>query len=405
VSAGQERRAPSLHPASADSYRCFAVCAVGLEALVAAELRALNIEPDLADAEPGGVAFTAAPEALFRANLHLRTASRVLVRLGDFRARALGELERRAKEQPWELFITPGRPVRLRVTCRKSRLYHRGAVAERVANAIAARGAGSAAGSSVERSSATAAEEEDESDDSQLIVVRLLHDQCTISIDSSGALLHRRGYRLATAKAPLRETLAAALLLASGWDPRTPLLDPMCGAGTIAIEGALLARRVAPGLRRSFAFTEWPGFDRVLWARLLDEARSLILPHAPARIQASDRDAGAIEAAIANAERAGVAGDVEMSRRALSAIEPPAGPGWLVTNPPYGARVGEPDRLRNLYAQLGKVAKAKCPGWTIALLSADARLDSHLGIPLTSALKTRNGGIAVHAATGVVRGE
>ena len=147
---------------------------------------------------------------------------------------------------------------------------------------------------------------------------------------------------------------------------------------------------------------EWPAFDRTLWERLLDEARSLVLARAPAIIQASDRDAGAVEAAIANAERAGVTDDIEVTRRALSAIEPPAGPGWLVTNPPYGARVGEHDRLRNLYSQLGKVVRAKCAGWTVALLSADPRLDSHLGLRLTTVLKTRNGGIAVRAATGVV---
>lgn len=395
MSPDRERRTPPRRPPSAGKFECFAVCAVGLEALVAAELRALKIEPDPVDVEPGGVAFSAVPEELYLANLHLRTASRVLVRLGGFHVRALGELERRAKEQPWERFIAPGRGVRLRVTCRKSRLYHSGAVAERVANAIAARTAVSAAIRAGD-------EEEEESDDAQLVVVRMLHDRCTMSIDSSGALLHRRGYRLATARAPLRETLAAALLLAGEWNPHAPLLDPMCGAGTIAIEGALLARRVAPGLGRDFAFMEWPGFDSELWARLLDDARAKILPRAPALIQASDRDAGAIAATTANAERAGVVGDIEVARRAISAIEPPVGPGWLVTNPPYGARVGEHDQLRNLYSQLGKVARVKCPGWTITLLSADARLESRLGIPLKTVLKTRNGGIAVRAATGVI---
>jgi putative N6-adenine-specific DNA methylase len=155
-------------------------------------------------------------------------------------------------------------------------------------------------------------------------------------------------------------------------------------------------------LRRSFAFVEWPEFDGALWERMLDEARAMILPAAPERIQASDRDAGAIEAATANAERAGVTGDIDFSRRAISAIEPPPGPGWIVSNPPYGARVGEHDRLRNLYSQLGKVLREKCPGWTVALLSADAQLDSRLGVHLAPVLKTRNGGIAVRAAIGVV---
>ena len=369
-----------------------------------AELRSLGIavggtpgnQTIVPGVEPGGVAFSGSLESLYSANLHLRTASRVLVRVGEFRARALGELERRAKEQPWERFIQPGREVRLRVTCRKSRLYHSGAVAARVANAIQARVGGAAA-----IAPASGDDEGDDHDDAQLIVVRMLHDQCTLSVDASGALLHRRGYRLATAKAPLRETLAAALLLASEWDTDSPLLDPMCGAGTIAIEGALLARRIAPGLGRGFAFMEWPGFDQALWDRLLGEARGRILPSAPAPIQGSDRDAGAIEAAMANAERAGVAADVQLTRRAISAIDPPPGPGWLVTNPPYGARVGQRDRLRNLYAQLGNVARSKCPGWTITLLSADHRLDSQLAMPVATVLKTRNGGIAVRVVKGV----
>jgi putative N6-adenine-specific DNA methylase len=395
-----------------ESFSCFAVCALGLEALVAAELRALGVDAQVADEEPGGVAFDADAAALYRANLHLRTASRVLVRLGHFHVRALGELERRARELPWERFIGPGRAVRLRVTCKKSRLYHSGAVAERVANALTARSGGltdestigNAAGMRAERAGEPPDDGDVDDNENQLVVVRVFHDRCSISVDSSGALLHRRGYRLATAKAPLRETLAAALLLASDWDPRAPLMDPMCGSGTIAIEGALLARRIAPGLRRSFAFVEWPELDRSLWERVLDEARALILPKAPAIILGSDRDAGAIEAAIANAERAGVTADIELSRRAISAIAPPPVPGWVVTNPPYGARVGERDRLRNLYSQLGNVLRAKCAGWTLALLSADAHLDSRLGVPLETSLRTRNGGIPVHLATGVVEG-
>jgi putative N6-adenine-specific DNA methylase len=258
--------------------------------------------------------------------------------------------------------------------------------------------------SRVERTTAPPGDDEVD-DESQLVVVRVFQDVCSISIDSSGALLHRRGYRLATAKAPIRETLAAALLLASEWDPHTPLLDPMCGSGTIAIEGALLARRIAPGLRRSFAFAEWPEMEHGLWERIVEDARSLVLPHAPAVIQASDRDAGAVEAAVANAERAGVAGDIQLTRRSLSGIEPPPIAGCVATNPPYGARVGDRDLLRNLYSQLGNVLRAKCRGWTISLLSADPRLDSRLGVRLAPVLKTRNGGIAVRALTGKVAAE
>lgn len=372
--------------------RLFAVCAPGLEPFVANELRALGATPE--ETEPGGVSFAGDAELLYRANLWLRTAGRVIARLAEFHARAFGELERRAALQPWERFLAPGRPVRLRVTCRKSRLYHSDAVAERVAGAIHAR-MGSALGVEV------AGAEEEDTEDVQLVIVRLLRDQCTVSVDTSGALLHQRGYRLATAKAPLRETLAAALLAASGWDPAAPLVDPLCGSGTIAIEGALLARRIAPGLARRFAFMGWPGFDAARWERLVDEANAGILPRAPAPILASDRDAGAIEAAAANAARAGVADDIALSRRAISAIEPPAAEhGWIVTNPPYGVRVGKPGALRDLYAQLGNVVRRNRPGWTVALLSPDPRLDSRVGIPFQTVATTRNGGLAVRMLVG-----
>jgi putative N6-adenine-specific DNA methylase len=238
----------------------------------------------------------------------------------------------------------------------------------------------------------------------QLVVVRIVHDTCTISVDASGELLHRRGYRHATAKAPLRETLAAALLLTSGWDGVAPLIDPMCGAGTIAIEAALLARHRAPGLGRSFAFERWPEFDRETWATTLTAARARERPHTGVVIHASDRDAGATAAAQANAERASVAGAIDITTRPISAITPPPGPGWLVTNPPYGVRVGDRDRLRNLYAQLGNVVRAKCAGWTVAFLSADRTLTRQTQLPLTPHLRTTNGGIPIEAVVGRVPG-
>lgn len=382
---------------STPALELFAVCAPGLEALVAAELRALGASP--AATEPGGVAFSGDEQMMFRANLHSRIASRVMARVGRFRARALGELERRTKQLPWERYLAPGTAVRLRVTCRKSKLYHSGAVAERVAAAIAARMGRSGGVAPV--SARDAATDDDDGDNapgaspSQLFVIRVLHDECSLSADTSGALLHRRGYRAATAKAPVRETLAAALLVAGGWDTNTPLLDPMCGAGTIAIEGALLARRIAPGIARTFACVRWPGADARAWQALLDQARSVALPRAPAPILASDRDAGAVEAAHANAARAGVADDIEFSRRALSAVRPPDAPGWLVTNPPYGKRIGDAPELRDLYATLGRVARRGWPGCTLVVLSADRLLERQLGLACAPLLRTRNGGIAV----------
>ena len=388
------RPASSGVTASADRFELFAVTAPGLESIVREELVSLGVRS--ANVVVGGVAFRAVRAEMYRANLCLRAASRVIARVGEFHARGFNEVEKHGRRQPWERFLTPERAVRLRVTCRKSRLYHSDAVAERLAGAIEARVPG------MRSIRLSTAEEEGEEEGTQLVVARLLRDVCTLSVDTSGDLLHLRGYRQATAKAPLRETLAAGCVLASGWDPAVPLLDPLCGSGTIAIEAALRARCIPPGLGRRFAFMEWPDFDSALWSRLTDQARSGIRPTAPAPIQGSDRDQGAIEACRANAERAGVAADIDFREIPLSAIAPPPGPGWLVTNPPYGMRVGERDRLRNLYAQLGHVARRKCPGWTLTLLSADTRLEAQVGIHFEEVLRTRNGGILVRLVRGVV---
>ena len=375
-----------------DRFDLFAIAAPGLEPLVERELRALGVDGIHVDS--GGVAFTGGREAIYRANLHLRTASRVIARVGEFGARGFPELVRHAKRQPWERYLDRDRPIQLRVTCKKSRLYHSDAVAERVSEAIEKR-------LDIPAIQAVAAAEDDDPK-GQLVIVRMAHDQCLLSVDSSGQLLHRRGYREATAKAPIRETLAAALLLAAEWNTEAPLLDPFCGSGTVAIEGALLARRIAPGLNREFAFMQWPDFDSALWRRVHDDAARAARPRAPGPIHASDRDAGAIEAACANAARAGVADDITFEKHAVSAIRPPPGPGWVCTNPPYGVRVSERAELRNLYAQFGKVMQAKCAGWTVAMYSADARLEKAARLPLRPVLGTVNGGIPVRVVRGLV---
>jgi len=386
-----------------DRLPLFAVAAPGLEALCAAELRALGIA---AAAEPGGVAWEGGMDDVYRANLWLRTASRVVVRAATFRARSFIELERHGKKVPWERWVARGRRVRIRVTSKKSKLYHEGAIAERLLNFIDDRVGGIGAAEAVK-----GAEDEDvETGDEQLFVVRVVRDEFTVSADSSGALLHFRGYRQALARAPLRETLAAAMLLGAGWRGDTPLLDPMCGSGTIPTEAALIARSIAPGLAaagrepRRFAFTAWPGHAADEWARAVDVARGGILPSSPVPIAGSDRDAGAIEAARANAERAGVAGDVGFEVRPVSAIEPPPGPGLIIANPPYGVRVGESDALRSLYAAIGKTARAKAPGWTLGLLSADRKLEGQVGLPWDERFRTSNGGIPVRLVTAAVPG-
>jgi putative N6-adenine-specific DNA methylase len=391
----------------------YVVCAPGLEGITNGELGTLGVQTG--NPEPGGVTLDGNADIIYRANLHLRSASRVLARVAEFRVTTFYDLEARARHIEWERWLG-AEPVRVRVTCRKSKLYHSDAVAQRFVEAIAKRTGAWAA----TRDSRNAGAQDEAADpnadgdvagggegggeDAQLFIVRLLHDTCTVSVDTSGALLHRRGYRQAVAKAPLRETIAAAMVLASDWRGEAPLVDPLCGAGTIPIEGALIARRIAPGIGRGFAFMRWPSFDAAAWARHLAEAREQELPNAAAPIVGTDRDAGAIEAAMANATRAGVAADVELSQRSLSEVQPPDIPGWLITNPPYGVRVGAPDTVRDLYAQLGNVARGALPGWGIGFLSPDRTLDTQPRIAVAPAFETTNGGIKVRYLTGRVPG-
>jgi putative N6-adenine-specific DNA methylase len=404
------RRAPTQRDDTPTAL--YAVCAPGLEGVMAGELRALGMETG--QAEPGGVALEGNADLIYRTNLHVRSASRVVARVAEFHVTTFYDLEARARHIEWERWVG-AEPVRVRVTCRKSKLYHSDAVAQRFVEAMSKRTGAWAARTRTAQSAGEQEEEREpsvsvdgaadgEGEDAQLFIVRLLHDRCTVSVDTSGALLHRRGYRQAVAKAPLRETIAAAMVLASGWRGETPLVDPLCGAGTIPIEGALLARRIAPGIGRGFAFMRWPSFDAAAWARHLAEARERELPNAPAPIVGADRDAGAIAAAAANAARAGVAANIELAQRSLSEIRAPEVPGWLITNPPYGVRVGAADKVRDLYAQLGNVARGVLPGWGIGFLSPDRALDTQPRIAVTPAFETTNGGIKVRYLTGRVPG-
>jgi len=374
----------------------FAIVAPGLEPLALAEAQALGLGAAL---EAGGIAWTGDDRSGLLANAGLRIASRVVLRLASFEARSFAELERHARRIAWGNVLRRGDAVRFRVTCKKSKLYHSDAVAQRLADAVmrvvpGVRAEGGSVG-------------EDEIDDGEadvaLIVVRVMRDVCTVSADSSGALLHRRGYRLATAKAPLRETIAAGLLAASGWDGTSPLVDPLCGSGTIPIEAALQSRGIAPGAHRRFAMERWHTVPALLGDQVRAQLAEQAIAGARAEIVGSDRDAGGIAAATSNAERAGVSGDVALAVRSLSAAQFPGGSrGWVVTNPPYGVRLGDADRVRDLWAQLGNVLRERAPGWRVALLSPDAALERQLRIPLRAAASLSNGGIPVRIMVGEV---
>ena len=371
----------------ANTAELFAITAPGLESIALGELKRLGLK---GKAETGGVSFRGGSEATYSSNLWLRTATRVVVRLARFHASTFHELERRAKLVPWTEFLTSQSTISLRVTCRKSRLYHSDAVAERIFGVIAR----------VAPGVVTLAEEERPANgsSSQLFLVRIVDDECEISADTSGELLHRRGYRQEIGKAPLRETLAAAMLLASGWRSVEALIDPLCGSGTIPIEAALLARGIAPGTHRQFAFMDWPPFDRDLWHKVIADAESAEAKAPALDITAADRDSGAVEAAQRNAERAGVSADIRFSTRPLSAtltgLSTAARPGWVLTNPPYGVRVGEAEGLRDLYATLGSKVRS-FPGWRVGILTSDTAMARQMGVPMRARFSSTNGGIPV----------
>ncbi len=373
----------------------FAVSPPGLESVTQQELFNLGINHPRA--VNGGVEFEGFLSHLYRINLWSRTASRVLVRVGEFEAKSFAELERKVGQIEWGDFLKGGVAVNVRATCHKSKLYHSGAVAERIEHVVQ--------GLNLEPQRREERKENKKDFASfapsrfslppQLIIVRIDHDHCTISLDSSGDHLHQRGYRLETAKAPLRENIAAALLLQAKYDPSLPLIDPFCGSGTFPIEAAMMARKIAPGLNRKFSFTQWKNFDTQAWGDLLREAREKVDDQIKPIIQASDRDAGAIEAASANAERAGVAEMIQWRVCAFSSIEVPSDQGLVISNLPYGKRVSEDSDLRNLYAQLGKVAREKLKGWRLALLTDDPQKIKAAALDLNITLKTENGGVRV----------
>lgn len=367
----------------------FAITAPGLSAITAREIADIGL--DVHEVEAAGVTFKGGLREVYAANLRLRVVSRVIVRVARFQARTFAELERHSAKIPWSRFVAQGSRFDVRVTSRKSRLYHSGAVAERVARAVR------------EGTGADAAEgeqpEDHEGETAQLIIVRLDRDECTVSMDSSGALLHMRGYRRAVAKAPMRETIAAAMLLGTGWAGEEPLFDPFCGSGTIPIEGAMLARRIAPGLQRAFAFQQWPWADDAMWSRLRGEAESEILDRAPAAILGTDRDEGAILAATENAARAKVNNDIEFVVSTISEASVDADRGSVITNPPYGVRVGSSRELRNLYARFGSVMRERFGEWKLAMLSADQALEAQMRLDLDVLFRTTNGGIPVRCVT------
>jgi putative N6-adenine-specific DNA methylase len=276
-------------------------------------------------------------------------------------------LDKRARRFPWGDFLRADVPVRVDASVHASRIWHAGAAAQRIETAVA-----ETLGAPVAAEAPVA------------IKARIEDDLVTLSLDTSGPGLWQRGWRPEVGKAPLRETLAAAFLRLAGWDGRVPLVDPMCGSGTFPIEGAAMALGLAPGRLRSFAFESFAGFDPQAWAALKGSATPV--PEGPVLAWGSDRDDGAIRAATANAARAGVAGRVALTRAAVSDLTPPpGGPGLVIANPPWGARMGQRKPLFALYGAFGRVLAERFGGWRVAILCPDAGLVGATGLGLGAA--------------------
>ncbi|ABA89495.1 23S rRNA (2-N-methyl-G2445)-methyltransferase, putative [Syntrophotalea carbinolica DSM 2380] len=357
-------------------FELFAVTALGLESVCARELKDLGIKSQVCK---GGVAFYGGLEQLYKANLWLRTASRVLVRLGSFGCKDFPDLYQKALRLPWGRFVKPDTDLQIKASSSRSRLQHTGRIVETVESA-AHRALGRATDSGAGLR--------------QLILVRFEDNRCVVSVDSSGPLLHRRGYRHMVGAAPLRETLAAGILMLLDWDARTPLVDPMCGSGTFVVEGALMGMRRAPGTAREFAFMQWPRYRPGLWHVLQTQARSAEQSCLPPLL-GYDRDPDVIDAAAGNASRAGVAAVTQFGKAELGEGRFPERPGFIMCNPPYGGRLGRDVRLTGLYRRLGEFYRSSGGVWQGAVLCPVGPLAKSLGEGFDCIGLLNNGGIDV----------
>jgi len=366
---------------AAPAFTCFAAVPRGAEEIAAAELQALDVSG--VQVGRGGVSFLADREGLYKANLWLRTASRVLVQLAVFPCATPAELYAGVHAIDWSLLITPAMTLAVDCSLRDSALTHSGFVALKTKDAVVDR----------IREACGSRPNVDTAAPDVRINVHLHRNVCTVSLDSSGDPLDRRGYRLERNEAPLRETLAAAVVALTGWDGSTPLADPMCGSGTIPIEAALVAGRVAPGLQRPFGFQRWLDYDAGLWEGLLREARSGIRKLPVGLITGCDQDSRALKLASRNAAKAGFEGQLHFFHAALEAFRPEGDAGVVIINPPYGKRLGDEEELKELYCRIGDIMKQRCRGWTGYVLTGNLELAKYIGLKAARRFVLFNGAI------------
>ncbi|MAM24469.1 MAG: RNA methyltransferase [Rhodobacteraceae bacterium] len=345
-----------------DEFEIYLVCPPGLETALLAEAQEKGFADPVAGS--GGVTIRGGWPEVWRANLELRCATRVLARIGSFMAFHLAQLDKRARRFEWGRVLRADVPLQVQVTTRKSKIYHAGAAAQRIETALR-----DSHGFTVD----AAAE--------LVLKVRIEDNRVTLSLDTTGEALHKRGHKQAVGKAPLRETMAAAFLRQCGYDGREPVVDPMCGSGTIPIEAAEMAAGLAPGRTREFAFQSFASFDPETWEDMRT-ASGAAAPGGPPRFFGSDRDAGAVRMSVANAERAGVAALCAFACHGAGEVTPTEGPpGLVMVNPPYGGRIGNKKLLYPLYATLGQTMKERFRGWRVGLVTSEPALARATGLP------------------------
>ena len=362
--------------------RFFVTAAKGVEELVAGELATIGISG--AKPERGGVSFTGTMMDAGKACLWLRSASRVLAILAEFSAADQKQLYDGVRAIDWPKYLTPEMTLAVDSVLRDSAMNHSGFLALKTKDAVV----------DAMRDRFGKRPSVDTRNPDLRINVHLVKNRCTVSLDVSGESLDRRGYHLDRNKAPLRENLAASLLLFSGWKGETPLYDPMCGSGTIITEAALIAANIAPGLLRDrFGFEKWPGHDPGEWRKVIAEARDLRKNSLQVALCGYDRSPGAVEMAKQNARRAGVAQMVSFKAAEFSGFSPENLPATIFMNPPYGERMGEIEELIPFYRQIGDILKQRCKGSTAYILCGSSELAAHVGLKAARRIPVWNGPI------------
>ncbi len=362
-------------------YRCFAPCPRGLEALLLQELTTLGAT-DLRQTD-GGVGFSGPLVTMYRANLESRLASRILLEVAHVPYRNEQDIYVAASAIPWPQWFTPLRTIKVKTSAQHCPLKSLDFVTLRIKDAVCdtftrLKGARPSVNSS----------RPDIRIDAFLDATHL-----TLYLGTTGDSLFKRGFRQSTVEAPLRENLAAGIVQLTGWNGTTPLLDPLCGGGTIPLEAAMIARHIPPGLGRRFAFELFSNFDQTAWKTVQAKAQAKQLSTSPAPIYASDRDARAVQTAKDQFARAGVADDIALTQTDLFDLTPPQEPGIIVMNPPYGVRLGTQADLDVFYPKLGAWLKTRCVGWRVYLFTGDLRAPKLIGLAPSKRTPLFNGAI------------